>query len=191
MSRVILGVALLSMLSGCAIRRQPAALPPRPLIPPPPSEPLKIAMVDEPPPLLVLAQPELPGFELEFPSARPPRPRPVKPVVVRSKKDASEPAKPMVGPKPAAPSFRLGEILTPGQRSELNTQIDQFQGTAEQAVRTASGQNLNADQQVLASQVHALVLQSKRARSLDLVESRKLAERAKTLADALLRSLGL
>ena len=185
------GVALLSVLSGCSIRRQPTALPPRPLIPPPPVErPLKIAILEDAPQLM-LPVPELPAYEPEIPSARPPRVRPVKPPVVRSKKEPIDPAKTVVTPsKPVSPGFRLGDVLTPGQRTEMGTQIDAFLSAAEQARKTATSQTLNADQKVLAEQVHALVLQSRLARNVDLVESRKLAERANTLADALLRSLG-
>ena len=186
-----LGIVLLSMLSGCAIRRQPTALPPRPLIPPVPVEhPLKIAALDEPPPL-VLPDAELPAYEPEPPSARPPRVRPVRTPVVRSKKEAQDPSRPVVAPsKPALPGFRLGEVLTPAQRAELGAQSDAFWVAADQAIRTAVSQTLNAEQKVLAEQVNALLLQSRRVRNLDLVESHKLAERAKTLADALLRSLG-
>ena len=184
-------VLLLSALSGCSIRRQPTALPPRPLIPPPPVErPLKIAILEDAPEL-TLPVPELPAYEPEIPSARPPRVRPVKPPVVRSKKESTDPAKTVVAPsKPASPGFRLGDVLTPAQRTDLGSQIDSFLGAAEQARKTATSQTLNADQKVLADQVHALVLQSRLARNVDLVESRKLAERANTLADALLRSLG-
>ena len=192
MSRAFFGIALLSMLSGCSIRRQPAALPPRPLIPPPPMErSLNIAALDEPP-QMILPEPELPVYEPEPPSARAPRVRPVRPPVVRGKKDTADPAKPTVTQpsKPIAPGFRLGEVLTPAERVGLNVQIDSFLGGAEQAEKTAASQTLNADQKVLADQVHSLVLQSRRSRNFDLVESLKLAERAKTLADALLRSLG-
>ena len=185
------GILLLSMLSGCSIRRQPAALPPRPLIPPVPVERvLKIATLDEPPPL-VLPERELPAYEPEPPSARPPRVRPVKPPVVRSKKEGPDPSKPVVAPsKPSSPGFRLGEVLTPERRAELGAQIDSLLVAADQAMRSAASQPLNAEQKVLSEQVDALLLQSRRSRNLDLVESRKLAERAKTLADALLRSLG-
>ena len=191
MRRAFFGIALLSMLSGCAIRRQPAALPPRPLIPPPPVErPLKIAALDDPP-QITLAEPELPAYEPEPPSAPAPRVRLVRPPVVRSKKDAADPAKPTIQPsKPIAPGFRLGEVLTPEQRVQSNTKIDSFLSAAEQAEKTAASQTLNAEQKVLADQVHSLVLQSRGARNVDLAESLKLAERAKTLADALLRSLG-
>ena len=190
MRKTVLGIALLSMLSGCAIRRQPARLPARPLVPPPPTERLLQMAALEEPPQFPWPQEELPSFSVEIPSARPPRVRPVKPVVVR-KKEAAEPAKPLVtSPVKPAPSFRLGEVLTPAQRAELSSQTESFVGSAEMSVRSASSQTLNADQQGLANQVKSLILQSRRARNLDLVESRKLAERAKTLADALMRSLG-
>lgn len=192
MRTALFTVALLLVLSGCSIRRLPTALPPRPLIPPPPVErPLKIAILEEPP-QLTLPAPELPPYEPDIPSARPPRVRPVKPPVVRSKKETPDPAKTVVAPSktPASPGFRLGDVLTPAQRAEMGAQIDAFLAAAEQARKTATSQTLNADQKVLADQVHALELQSRLARNVDVVESRKLAERANTLADALLRSLG-
>ena len=159
------------------------------LIPPPPSERLlKPVILEEAPQQSVWQQPALPLYEPEIPSASPPRVR--RQVPVRTKKE-TESAKPLVaGPKPIAPGFRLGEVLTQAQKAEMNFQTDSFLAAADQAVRTASSQPMTVDQKGLVDQVHSLILQSKRARELDLGESRKLAERAKTLADALLRSLG-
>ncbi len=160
-------------------------LPPRPLVPPPPQERLlKIAEVEMPPELELPVAQDFPQLSLPISKVPPPRIIRPRPIVVR-KKEAPEPAKPIL---PPSTGFRLGELLTPAQRVELNAQIDAYLAASVQVIRTAASQKLSDDQEALKNQIQALMDQARRARSTDLVEARKLAERSKTLAEALSRS---
>ena len=188
MKQVTLVIAILSLLGGCV--RRPVPLPPRPLVPPPAQErALKIVEAELPPQLEIAEDLELTRFPVFLPTAPPPRIRLPRPIVVR-KKDTPEPVK-LTIPKPVTPAFRLGELLTPAQQLELISQTDAFLATSEQAVATAATvkPKLTSDQDGLVGQIKALISQSRNARNSDLVEARKLAERSKTLSEALVRSL--
>lgn len=183
MKQLLLLVALLSLLGGC--RRKPVPLPPRPLVPPPPQERfLKIAEVEVPPELELSVALEMPQLSLPISKVPPPRIRQPRPIVVR-KKEAPEPTKPVVQP---GTGFRLGEFLTSAQRLDLNAQTDSYLAASVLVIRTAASLKLSDDQEALKNQIQALMDQARRARNTDLVEARKLAERSKTLADALSRS---
>ena len=182
MKQLLVLSAVLVCLAGCA-KKPVAKLPPVPMVLPPartaPPPPKELST----PPQVATQQPnQLPPMNAPIPSA--PKPQvPTRRRIVQ-KKAAPKPA----SPKPAGPGFQLGEVLTAAQQAELTSQIDSFMRTAEQTVRVASARVLNPEQSSLLNQLRIIVDQARKARLADLVEARKLAERAKNLAEALARS---
>ena len=181
MKQILLLSVVLLCLAGCA-KKPVAKLPPVPLVPPPARTAPPPAELAVPPQVASEDPPQLPPLSAPIPNAPKP-PIPARPKIVQ-KKDAPKP----VSPKPAGSGFQLGEVLTAAQQAELTAQIDSFIRSAEQTIREASARVLNPDQSSLLSQLRIIVDQARNARLSDLVESRKLAERAKNLAEALVRS---
>ena len=181
MKQLLVLSVVLVCLAGCA-KKPVAKLPPVPMVPPPARTASPPAELPTPPQVATQHTNQLPPMNAPIPSA--PKPQvPARRRIVQ-KKDAPRPA----SPKPAAPGFQLGEVLTAAQQAELTSQIDSFMRTAEQTVRVASARVLNPEQSSLLNQLRIIVDQARKARLADLVEARKLAERAKNLAEALARS---
>ena len=179
MKRLVALSALAFCLAGCA-KKQVAKLPPVPMVPPPARTAPAPVELPAPPQVMVSAAPEpLPPMAAPIPNA--PKPAiPVRPRVVQKKES--------LRPKPVGPGFQLGEVLTAAQVAELSSQFDSFLRAAEQTVRLASSRVLNPEQSSLLSQLRIIVDQARNARVADLVEARKLAERARNLAEALVRN---
>ena len=181
MKMLLLFCVMLICLAGCAKKPVPK-LPPVPLVSPAARTAPPPADLPAPPQIATGELPALPPISAPMPNA--PKPQvPARPRIVQ-KKEAPKP----IAPKPTGPGFQLGEVLTASQQAELSVQIDSFMRSAEQAVRMASARVLNPDQSNLLSQLRIIVDQARKARLADLVEARKLAERARNLAEALVRS---
>jgi hypothetical protein len=126
--------------------------------------------------------PSLPGEPLPPPPRRRPKPRP--------HEDADETPAPAPAPEPpAVPLPQFEQILTPEQRQAYTEEIERNIADARKAVAALEGRRLNAEQATYLARVRAFIEQANEARKADLFRARNLAERARVLAEDLLKSV--
>jgi hypothetical protein len=147
----------------------PAATPPE--VTPPPATVTPPIQV-EPPPTPPTTTPTPPAEEPPKPPIRrPPRTPP-----------------PSTTASPTQPP-RLGDLLTPQQQRQYNTDIDQSLGRAQASLRSIGGRQLNAEQHERVVQVENFIQQAQATRKSNLPGAKSLAERAEVLARDLVASL--
>ncbi len=118
----------------------------------------------------------------------PPAPhrRPTKP---RAHEDADV-APPAPEPEPpAVPLPQFEQVLTPEQTRAYNEEIERNIGEARRAVSMVENRRLNGEQTTYLARVRAFIDQANEARKADLFRARNLAERARVLAEDLLKSV--
>jgi len=164
----------------------PAPAPAAPVAPPKPREVTLPA-----PPRLPATEPDigqtgpsLPGESLPPPPHRRPKPRP--------HEDAdAQPAAPEPEPEPpaAVPLPQFEQILSPEQKQAYTQEIDRNIADAQKAVSAVEGRRLSGEQATYLARVRAFIEQANEARKADLFRARNLAERAKVLAEDLVKSV--
>jgi hypothetical protein len=190
----------------------PAPAPKKPSKPPvleaPSTEPAKPGTAKVPdvkkPPVVV----ETPPQELP-PPPQPPKPEPKKPVK-SVRKTAPKPAPtappavtPAQGP-PAAPAEvtpptpapetppavdapKLGEVLTPEQRTQVQTDFELSRTEARKALTQVDAHKLNREQSETAARARNFLAQAERLQESDLRTAAQLARRAQLLAQDILK----
>lgn len=197
---VCAALLVLSTLSAC--RKKTAAstpLPPQPVVvepQPPPLPPLPVSepqtQVQLPPPQEIPAGavPHYPGpLEAEAareaavaktPQTAPPRTPP-----------AQKPpngAETTTGPAPAPPP-QLGQMLSAEQRRQYNEQTDRSLTEARRNLNVAMQRNLNTNQMNIVRRIQGYIDQAMEARRQDIRMASNLADRARLLAEDLVRNL--
>jgi hypothetical protein len=162
----------------------PAPVPAAPVTPPKPREVTLPAPTEIPAgePDLSQAGPDVPAEPLP----PPPRRRPTKP---RSHDDADA-TPPAAEPEPpAVPLPQFEQVLTPEQTKTYNEEIERNIADARRAVAMVENRRLNGEQTTYLARVRAFIEQANEARKADLFRARNLAERARVLAEDLLKSV--
>jgi len=98
----------------------------------------------------------------------------------------SQPANP--SPPPSDPP-RLGDLLTPDQQRQYNTEIDQSLQHAEASLNSIGNRQLSKEQRDRAGEVRTFIQQAQSTRASNLPGAKSLAERAEVLARDLAASL--
>ena len=169
-----LAVLLAAFEPGCNKRHVAAPVPPTPA----PAEtvapqtPSTLAPSPAPSPPAQTPQPQSPP---QSPPASTQR-RPTRP---------SEPGNP--GQPNQAP--RLGDILTPEQERQFNSEIDQSLARTQSSLEAIGNRKLTTEQQGVVAQIRSFVQQAQTTRKSNLPAARSLAERADVLARDLAGSL--
>ena len=164
-------------------------------MPPPPPAPTAPVALPKPREVTVPAPPEIAATEPDLsqtgpslpPEALPPPPhRRPKP---RAHEDADvAPATPEPEP-PAVPLPQFEQVLTPEQTKAYNEEIERNISDARRAVAMVENRRLNGEQTTYLARVRAFIDQANEARKADLFRARNLAERARVLAEDLLKSV--
>jgi len=163
----------------------PAPAPAAPAVRPKPREvtipaPPDIAAKE---PDLHQAGPSLPAEPL------PPAPRRT-PKKVRTHEDAdATPTAPEPEPPAAVPLPQFEQVLTPEQTKAYNEEIERNIADAQRAVAMVENRRLNGEQTTYLARVRAFIDQANEARKADLFRARNLSERARVLAEDLLKSV--
>lgn len=176
-------LALSGTPSGCFFRKKTVTPPPPP---PPLPSPIKPHPPDPMPPPGV--QPPAPGLPKDAPPGTPveelpPAPKPEPQPRRRSSRPV--PAPPVNAPKAAPaeePAPQLGEVLTPGQRTELRRAFDDASAQARQSLSKLEGRALTAEQAESAARVRAFLSQAESLLEGDPRSAAELARRAALLA---------
>jgi hypothetical protein len=101
---------------------------------------------------------------------------------------APAPSTPATPPAPAAPAPKLGDILTPDERKQINAAIDQSLSRAQASLNSVGGRQLSKDQQAQVEQIRNFIGQAQATRASDPSGARSLSERAEVLARDLVAS---
>jgi hypothetical protein len=101
---------------------------------------------------------------------------------------AAAPSTPAAPPAPAAPAPKLGDILTPDERKQINAAIDQSLSHAQASLNSVGGRQLSKDQQAQVEQIRNFIGQAQATRGSDPSGARSLSERAEVLARDLVAS---
>jgi hypothetical protein len=188
---VVAVACLAACLAGCRKRNTPVLVPapasqptvapaPPEQAPTPPQPPVPQQTPGQPP-----AQPTTPEKTTGQPPAQPTPPQKTPPSQ-QPRKPATQPV-----PKPAdrSPVPRLGEVLTPEQRTQLLKEIDVSLNRANRSLAAIGKYSLNASQAISAEQIQRFIKQAEAMRNSDVTTAHSLASRAEVLARELLRSL--
>ena len=167
----------------------PAALPkPKPKVMEPPTlPPAQAPTVPEgKPPLPEVVKPQPQPPPAAKPAARTPRRRPAS----APKPAVTEPPAP-VTPPPAAPVDppRLGELLDPDQRRQVQQTYDENQTAARQALAGLDKRQLTREQSEAVARVRSFLQQAEELQKTDLRTAAQLALRASQLVRDLLAGL--
>jgi hypothetical protein len=200
---VAAALAVASGFSGCANRRADAApvAPPvaipaasTPMLEPPPgplSEPQTRAELPPPQDVPAGAAPAPKGpFAYEAPEVAeaPPPPEP-KPAPARpSGGGAAAPVEPAVEAAAPAPVPQLGPLISDQQRQIYQREIDRNLDQTRAALNTLMGKRLTADQGEGVRRIREFLRQVDESRASDVALARNLAERARLLAEDLVRN---
>ena len=193
----LLSLLILSPACTLPLIHKKKAIPPPPaapaaVTPAPPAQPREVVLPAAPEispaePDLSQRGPSTPGESL------PPAPRRrSKPAHPRQDDEAETPAAPAPDqppPQQAVPLPRLEQILTPEQRQAYNEEIERNISNAQRAVAALESRRLDRDQLTYLARVRAFIDQANEARRGDLFRARNLAERARVLAEDLLKSV--
>jgi hypothetical protein len=197
----IVALALIAGVSGCARRRADAA----PIAPPaaipasaptleqpsgPLSEPQTRTELPAPQAVPDGAAPAPRGpFAYEQPetAAAPPQPQASKPPA----RAADTPATPAAPPSAAAPAQvpQLGPLISEGQRQAIEREIDQNMGRTQTALDSLLGRQLTPDQVEGVRRIQEFQRQVKESRATDAALARNISERARLLAEDLVRNV--
>lgn len=141
------------------------------------------------PPSITSKEPDLHQVGPSVPAEPlPPAPRRT-PKKARAHEDADA-APPAPEPEPpAVPLPQFEQVLTPEQTKAYNEEIERNIGEAQRAVATVENRRLNGEQTTYLARVRAFIDQANEARKADLFRARNLAERARVLAEDLLKSV--
>lgn len=126
--------------------------------------------------------PSVPGESLPPAPHRRPKPRP------HEDADAPPAAAPEPEPPAAVPLPQFEQILTPEQKQAYTQEIDRNIADARKAVAAVESRRLSGEQATYLARVRAFIEQANEARKADLFRARNLAERARVLAEDLLKS---
>ena len=164
----------------------PAPVPTAPAVRPKPRE----VAVPAPPdisakePDLHQAGPAVPGETL------PPAPRRApKKARTHEDADAAPPAPEPEAPAAAVPAPQFEQVLTPEQTKAYSEEIERNIADAQRAVAMVENRRLNGEQTTYLARVRAFIDQANEARKADLFRARNLSERARVLAEDLLKSV--
>ena len=168
--------------------------------PVPPPAPTATAPVTHPKPREVAlpAPTEIPAKQPDLSQAGPSVPAgPLPPAPRRTPKkqraredaDATPPAPEPEPPAAAVPLPQFEQVLTPEQTKAYNEEIDRNIADAQRAVATVGSRRLNGEQTTYLARVRAFIAQANEARKADLFRARNLSERARVLAEDLLKSV--
>jgi hypothetical protein len=83
---------------------------------------------------------------------------------------------------------QLGEILTAQQQAEYQQSLDRNLSGAQKTLAALSGRRLNPEQSTYLDRIRSFMQQAEEARRTDLVRANSLAERARVLAEDLIKS---
>ena len=188
--------------SGCAKRRADAAptAPPAPIAkvepvvetpPGPLSEPQTKAELPEPQAVPEGAAPAPRGpfaYEApevaELPAEPKPKPAPTRPATG----SPAPPAEPVVEPSEPAPVPQLGPLISDQQRIALQREVDRNFEQTRAALSTLMGRRLSADQTEGVRRIREFLRQAQEARAGDAQLARSLSERARLLAEDLVKN---
>ena len=190
----------LSMLAACR-KKSAAAMPPppspavvEPRAPAPPSlpvsEPQTRATLPPPQEIPAGAVPHFPGpieaeaaREAAAAAAQARTPAPTRP----AQRPASESESPPATAPPPAP--QLGQMLSAAQRRQYNEQTDRSLTEARRNLNIATRRNLSAAQLAVVRRIQGYIDQASDARRQDIRMASNLADRARLLAEDLVRNL--
>jgi hypothetical protein len=121
---------------------------------------------------------------------KPPQPTPAakKPPRTATAPAPAAPSTPATPPAPAAPAPKLGAILTPDERKQINAAIDQSLSHAQASLNSVGGRQLSKDQQSQVEQIRNFIGQAQTTRGSDPAGAKSLSERAEVLARDLVAS---
>lgn len=167
--------------------------------PVPPPAPVATAPVAHPEPREVAlpAPTEIPAREPDLSQAGPAVPaEPLPPAPRRPRKprthDDADVTPPAPEPEPPAAAVPLPQFepdLTPEQTKAYNEEIERNISDARRAVAMVENRRLNGEQTTYLARVRAFIEQANEARKADLFRARNLSERARVLAEDLLKSV--
>jgi hypothetical protein len=201
----LLAAALLALwlgVSGCAKRRADAAptapAAPAPTVAPavhappgPLSEPQTKAELPEPQAVPDGAAPAPKGpfareepEVAELPANPTPKPAPTRPATG----SPAPPAEPIVEPTEPAPVPQLGPLISDQQRIALQRDVDRNFEQTRAALSTLMGRRLSADQTEGVRRIREFLRQAQEARASDAQLARSLSERARLLAEDLVKN---
>ena len=192
--------ALLATAGGCASKSADAGAP-RVVEPPTTSAPL-------PPPPAAVSEPQT---QVSLPPAQPipdgaaPDPRPPLPPLREPAPQPEPPpptaqTRPAASPRPTAPPVEaekepapeppiLSAILTESEKREYNRIISTNIAQTRRNLELLSGRALNDDQRTAVKRIRAFLRQTEEAQQDDMALARSLSERARLLAEDLVRNL--
>jgi hypothetical protein len=200
LAAVTLGVLLST--SGCAKRRVDAApaAPPvavpmaAPALEPPPgplSEPQTRAELPAPQDVPDGAAPDTKGpfaYQApeitETPASPKPTPRPVRP----ASSEAAPATEPTVEAAAPPPVPQLGPLISDEQRQAYDREIDRNLDLARTALNSLMGRRLSSDQSEGVRRIREFLRQVEESRASDVALARNLADRARLLAEDLVRN---
>ena len=185
---LLIAVFLPLLLSSCASRRADASLPtPAPTIPTPtikgpvsvpqtqvellPPQPVPEAAIPDPPTTTAIVGPQLPSVSPQSPS-----PSAQPPIAVEA-------------PSPPSAVPQLGRLLTADQRREYNRMISQNVLAAQASLELLQKRPLREAQRSAIERVRSFLVQVDEARRSDLELARSLSDRARLLAEDMVRNM--
>ncbi len=180
----------LAVLSSCASKQADASVPTTPstvAASPTPEAPLSVPQTQ------VVLPPAQPVPEAAIP------PRPTTTAVMGPVQPAPEPSPPAAAPQPTVPRVQtppppaavpqLGRLLTGAQKREYNRVISENVLAARGSLDLLARLRLTANQRQEVERVRAFLLQVDEARGRDLELARSLSDRARLLAEDMVRNV--
>ena len=167
-------------------------------VPPPVPAPTAPAVRPKPRDVALPAPTGIPATQPDLTKAGPAVPiEPIPPAPRRPKKprahddaDATPPAPEQPEPPAAAvPLPQFEQVLTPEQTKAYNEEIERNIAEAQRAVAMVENRRLDREQTTYLARVRAFIDQASEARKADLFRARNLSERARVLAEDLLKSV--
>ncbi|HXN47592.1 MAG TPA: hypothetical protein VN893_13180 [Bryobacteraceae bacterium] len=167
-------------------------------VPPPAPAPTAPAVRPKPREVAVPAPPDISAKEPDLHQAGPAVPGETLPPAPRRapKKarthedaDAAPPAPEPEAPAAAVPAPQFEQVLTPEQTKAYSEEIERNIADAQRAVAMVENRRLNGEQTTYLARVRAFIDQANEARKADLFRARNLSERARVLAEDLLKSV--
>jgi hypothetical protein len=184
---VLIAVCLPLLLSSCASRRADASPPtPAPITPTPTvTAPISVTQTQ------VQLPPPQPVPEAAIP-ARPPTTAIVGPERPPASPESPAPSAPPTAVEPPAPTPavpQLGRLLTADQRREYNRVINQNVLAAQASLDSLQQRPLREAQRSAIERVRSFLVQVEEARRSDLELARSLSDRARLLAEDMVRNM--
>jgi len=188
---LVLAIALCLGAGGCSLfKKAPPKISAPVSAPPPAVQPVAPPEVQPAPPPAVEPDP-LPLESAPKPTAVAPEPAPPVPApkpTVRRNPAAPPPPPPPPAATPVAPP-PLGEIISPSQRRQYESDFSQGVARANAALKQASARTLNAAQHETAARIRTFLNQASAMRDNDISTALQLVRRADLLGQELLSSL--